>query len=252
MRVETGDEAFEPTVYRLERRRTPEAILFEFSDVRDLRRVWVARYEVEEPREPGWIARIHRAVFDSRSFSWLALPLALILIPFKLLGILLGLSPRPPRRGPPGLTLEESATHHAILTITQSLGMFYDARKVQDGQGRAVARFRGPSKMSLGTMGFGIEDLGDGDGQDAGGGLPWLGRVAPPEDGVYRFCLVGDPDAGRIVEHRGPNLPSDIPPACPPVQHYDVIIGARLEGNPAGMLLMLAGALALAWRPPAG
>jgi hypothetical protein len=220
----------------LEERRTDSAVVYELSDPETGRLVGVARSEAREPVPPGPILAFQRALFDSPSTRWLAILVGLVLIPFGMIGAALGLLSPPPRRGRPRLDVRRPDGDEAILAIRQSSGMLYDSRVVYDDRGRAVARFRGPSKMALGRMGFGMVDLrGAGEELRDDGALPWLGRVDAPGDGVYRVCLVGDPDAGRVVER---------------VERYDIEAGPGLRGNPTGTLLLLAAALALAWRPP--
>lgn len=239
--------------YRLEKRRIPSAFIFEFQDPQTGRAVFVARYDTVDPVEPTGFELFRRRIFESPWFRWLAIPFVLVIIAFGIIAAILGII-TPPRTERPRLVLRRSETDESILEIEQSLGMFYDARLVLDGCGWKIARFRGLFKSSLGPMGFGIIDLSQSpeDLKDEGG-LPWLGHLAPPIDRVYRFALVGDREAGTITEHRvevgaSPSAPS----AATLVDHYEVKVGPGLRDDRVGMTLLLASALALAWRPPAG
>jgi hypothetical protein len=234
-----------PSGFRLEVRRADDATVYEFTEAETGRLLGSARDEPPPPERPSRVGSFLKAVSDSRWFRWLAVPIGLILVVGWLIAVILGLA-KPPGRRKPGLCVRRPESGEPLFEIRSSPGLFYDSRLVSDGEGRSVARFQAPFKTALGRSGFGIIDLGETAGPvPAEGPRPWLGRVAPDGTGAYRFDLVTVRAAGRIAEGR-PRLDGD--PAAP----YDIEAGPGLKNDSTGRLLLLAAALALAWRPPPG
>ena len=242
-----GPDVLGLSAYQLRERRTTTAVFYEFFDAETGQVVGLARFDTQRPEKTSRIVAFQRSLFDSPSLRWLGVLLALIIIPFAILGAILGLLSTHPQRQKPRLVVHPPESEDAILMIRQSSGMFYDSRVVHDGRGQAIAQFRGPSKIALGRMSFGMIDLG-GTNEAARdyGDLPWLGWVNPSDEGVFRVSLVGVPNAGRVVEHRTSTDPAQ------GTAGYDIEAGPSLRDNPKGMILLLATALALAWRPPPG
>jgi hypothetical protein len=231
----------ELSTYRLQECPTAPGV-FEFFDPETERLVGVACPETQEPAEPSRVDAVLRPLVKSR--------FGCLVIPVWLVAAILGLSSPPPKRRTPRLTVRRSGLDDVVFELRVSSGLFYDSRIVSDGLGVRLAQFRGHSKIALGRMSFGMIDLGGVSEETRNYDvLPWLGRVEPSGDGVFRFSLVGDREAGRVVVHRAS---PDGATTRPTVKGFDIEAGPRLRDNPTGQLLLLAAALALAWRPPPG
>jgi hypothetical protein len=163
---------------------------------------------------------------------------------------ILGFGARDPARRP--RLVARRAGGEVVFTLRQASGLLYDSRRVYDAAGGLIAQFRSGPKTSV-RGGFGIIDLRGlpDDGRDIGD-RPWLGRV-DHSDGLYRLCLAGNRDAGRIVPREcSPDHDRPGPLAGTSADHFEIEAATGLREDPTGQVLLLAAALALAWNPPPG
>lgn len=232
----------ELAAFRLREQLAPKAG-FEFVEPVTGRVVGIASQDAEEVREPGPVIRAVGFVLNR--IRWIMIPIAMLWMVGAILGLWRISSSRQPR-----LIVRRAGRDEVLFEVENALGLMYDARKVYDGQGRAIARFEGRFKTTV-RGGFGIVDL-VGEAADAPQAAyrPWLGHVEPA-DGGYRFDLVRGKAVGRITPSDPPagGAPAD-PRGLSPYGAFDVEARPELHDE-AEKLLLLAAALTVAWRPPA-
>ena len=236
---------FECNGFILKERRTESTTLFELFEQGTGRLVGVAQFERAKPWHPSRFHVWHQGLIDKHRWlgTGLAVLIALIYLPSFILSSLV--RGKLPSRERPRLSLKQVANDSTILTVRQSSGMFHDSRVVHNGEGQAIAQFRGPSKIPLGELSFGIIDLG-GENRNARDydELPWLGSVRPAKPGVFALSLVGLPNAGKVVEHQAFSHAAKVG-----VNSYEIEASVDLKNHHDGMILLLGVALAMAWRP---
>ena len=151
--------ALELNALRLKEHATETARVFEFLEPETSRLAGFADFETARPWQPSRFQLWQQSMFDRHRWLVVGLALfaALIFLPIFLLSILL--RRKLSSRERPRLILKDAVGESIVLSVRQSSGMFYDSRDVHDSEGHAIAQFRGPSKIALGRMSFGIIDL---------------------------------------------------------------------------------------------
>lgn len=137
-----------------------------------------------------------------------------------------------------------------VLTLRVSSGLLYDSRRVYDGEGRLIAQFRSFKASVRG--GFKIIDLRG--CEERGGDIgvrPWIGLLESSGD-VFDLRLVTSPEAGKITPHASPDVDPPQAGSRENIDSYDIDASSALRQDETGELLLLAAALAVAWRPPHG
>ena len=242
----------EPSAYRLVPSRSDPAA-YDVVDRETEQLVGVATEEKVVRSDPAG-GVFGSLVRRSRLFSAVAMTVAILRACVSGVGILFGFRPHRSDGSRPRLIVRRFGDGAAVFSLQVSSGMMYESRRVDDGTGEPVARFRSPFKTNLRAMGFGVIDLrGAEKGLNDDSRLPWLGRVCRVGDDGFSVKFVGRGDVGRVIEHgshAGPNAGET--GERPTAGCWDVDSGPQLQGDATGKILLLAAALTVAWRPPQG
>jgi hypothetical protein len=221
--------------YRLRKHRSA-ADVYEFLDLESGGLVGVAGPPAAETAARGPIRAILDFLLSYRLTRYCAMAVALVLFLFRLAGAMLGICPLQPRGSRPRLIVRQPGDGAVVFTLEAPSGLFYDSRRVYDGQGRVIALFRSQFKTTV-RGGFEIsERMG---GEDVDKEVRWgpqWGRVEPSGDGrrVYRLRLADNTDAARITRE---------------ADNYDIDASPALRHDATSQILLLAAALTIAWSP---